>query len=547
MRLASLWAPRRPPTPKIGNVMWGIYYVLVVFGVAIVIGAVSFVWDKRAEVRRDLAEKAHSLSIQLDSDLRRIAQNLQTMSLSSEFQSGNLGAIERYAMQALPHLGGNNIALFDLSGSQVLNTIPGDLPVYKSTLFTLAMERFASKPAPLFGPLTWGPKNHSWVLAVAVPWYKAGKLNGVIALVMLPEQVNSILKQYELPPGAASIAVDWQGTVIGRSTERRGSFIGDRLEQFMRDIGASRAGFWEGNSLAGIPAITAYERSELTRYIVRVGMFQSEFYAPMYWAIATAALLVFILIVVGWYEHRLISQMETGFARLAAQVQAFERDHAVEPQGTGFVELDDAERAIATTMARALKYIHEVNHRSRNVLTKAQAVIRLARRGEKDPTKALNRVEAGITFLARVTDLLLKHDMRGADIQEIVDVQAVSLHGQRVRTTGGRIPFMSSDVESLSMIIHELTTNALKYGALNSDQAPHGTIDVSWHMAQARCTIVWRELGVNVIPSEREGEGTKLIDHVTESELKGTVVRHFEPDGIHVVLEFPYVKPKDLP
>lgn len=92
-------------------------------------------------------------------------------------------------------------------------------------------------------------------------------------------------------------------------------------------------------------------------------------------------------------------------------------------------------------------------------------------------------------------------------------------------------------VRPLSMVLHELGTNALKYGALS---APSGQLQVGWHRKQDRLVIEWRETGGPVVPPDHvEGFGTSLIRSLVEGALAGTITTRFEPGGLVAEIAIP--------
>jgi two-component system CheB/CheR fusion protein len=98
----------------------------------------------------------------------------------------------------------------------------------------------------------------------------------------------------------------------------------------------------------------------------------------------------------------------------------------------------------------------------------------------------------------------------------------------------------SKTAVSLGMVLHELATNAIKYGALSQ---PGGRVDVSWHVADAdpsQLIFEWREKGgPRVSPPQRKGFGTELLERTMAFELKGKTTMTFNGAGFHCTIVIP--------
>jgi two-component sensor histidine kinase len=127
----------------------------------------------------------------------------------------------------------------------------------------------------------------------------------------------------------------------------------------------------------------------------------------------------------------------------------------------------------------------------------------------------------------------------GADLREFV-ARAVEMHGDgpaRVRIVGPAVQLSSKMTISLSMAIHELTTNAMKYGALSNER---GAVEVVPSDAGPRLKLQWREVaGPRVITPEKKGFGSRLIERGLAAELGGEATIIFEPAGVICLIEAP--------
>jgi PAS domain S-box-containing protein len=177
----------------------------------------------------------------------------------------------------------------------------------------------------------------------------------------------------------------------------------------------------------------------------------------------------------------------------------------------------------------------ELAHRIKNSMAVIQSI---ARQTLRDAPRTFAEAFMGrIQALAAANDILLKTGWLSADLNDLARQQLAVVQG-RVRLAGPDITLPPILATSLGLVLHELLTNAVKYGALS---APHGHVDLSWEIegseSQARVLLNWKERGgPPVTPPDREGFGSTLI----ERSLPGaTVERRFEPEGLVCTIDLP--------
>ncbi|MDP3491996.1 MAG: HWE histidine kinase domain-containing protein [Hyphomonadaceae bacterium] len=184
--------------------------------------------------------------------------------------------------------------------------------------------------------------------------------------------------------------------------------------------------------------------------------------------------------------------------------------------------------------------VNELNHRVKNTLAMIQAVAAQTFRNAGDLPQAQAVFSARIMALARANDLLTGENWEGASLSDIVaGVSVVHAGNQPDRFTakGPVVRLSPKAALSLSMAMHELATNAVKYGALSNDA---GRVDVSWSVKDGRMRIEWRESGgPSVAPPERRGFGSRLVERGLAGEMGGTAQIAFEPTGVVCVIEAP--------
>jgi two-component sensor histidine kinase len=177
----------------------------------------------------------------------------------------------------------------------------------------------------------------------------------------------------------------------------------------------------------------------------------------------------------------------------------------------------------------------ELAHRIKNILASVQAIVRQTLRDQKDIRDDLvDRIIA----LGETNDLLIKSHWRTASLREILVREFAPYDLYRFDLDGPDIECPSSIAVLLALVVHEMTTNASKYGALSNTT---GHISLTWRTRNNRFELEWQELG-GPKPNEpsRYGFGTKLLQ-TGLSQFNGSAKIFFEPSGVRIALglDFP--------
>ena len=173
----------------------------------------------------------------------------------------------------------------------------------------------------------------------------------------------------------------------------------------------------------------------------------------------------------------------------------------------------------------------EVNHRSKNLLMKIQAI---ARRTEGASQDFLQKFDDRLSSLVINQDILVRQEWREVPLQELISLQLRFMEDvqDQIALSGDAVSLNPRASETVSMAVHELATNSLKYGALS---VPEGRVALTWNVdpETRKFTISWRETGgPAVIAPDRTGFGTTLIRDVPQRSLDAEVTFDFLPEGV---------------
>ncbi|NHO31421.1 HWE histidine kinase domain-containing protein [Acetobacter fallax] len=196
------------------------------------------------------------------------------------------------------------------------------------------------------------------------------------------------------------------------------------------------------------------------------------------------------------------------------------------------------ERIQAESTQRMLN--DELNHRVKNLLAVVQSLVSRVPAVQDSATDYRNTLQGRIRALANAHDLAVGAEA-GTSLHDLLTTDLAPYNSSKgqITLTGPHIRLTERAVTFLALLFHELTTNAVKYGALS---VPSGQLAVTWEHAglAGTCTIHWQERnGPVVSPPERSGFGSLLIERAIRHDLKGTATRSFNPDGVTVVVCLP--------
>jgi two-component sensor histidine kinase/integral membrane sensor domain MASE1 len=185
--------------------------------------------------------------------------------------------------------------------------------------------------------------------------------------------------------------------------------------------------------------------------------------------------------------------------------------------------------------------IAELDHRVKNVLARVAAVVMHTSRNYGTMEEFIKSVEGRIQSMAAAHTLLSQSRWRGVTLIDLLRRQlAPYTNDANISFDGPDVTLTSGETQALAMVIHELVTNAVKYGALSS---PDGSVPIRWNCTGgdlAVLRIVWREVrGPPVVESVQSGYGSNLIRDLIPYELGGAVELTFPRDGVCCKIEIP--------
>ena len=212
--------------------------------------------------------------------------------------------------------------------------------------------------------------------------------------------------------------------------------------------------------------------------------------------------------------------------------------------GMGVVFRDITDRKSAEEQRDLL--VKELEHRVKNTLSLVQSIAAQTFRNSGVDASVQRAFEARLITLSNVHGVLTQRGWDSADLHDVVS-SALRPHAavdrERFTVAGPALRLGPKSAVALSMAVHELCTNAIKYGALSADS---GHVDIDWSDADGRLRWRWRERGGPpvAIPT-RTGFGSRMIERALAMQLSGTVTLDYQATGLVCTIDAPMAAIRD--
>lgn len=193
---------------------------------------------------------------------------------------------------------------------------------------------------------------------------------------------------------------------------------------------------------------------------------------------------------------------------------------------------------------RQILLAEEVDHRARNVVAVVQSIMRLTRADTIDGY--IGALDGRIGALSNAHRLLASSRWEGADLNRLVDEEFAPYRAggkERVSVRGPVVMLPPATAQTIALALHELATNAAKYGALSREA---GHVDLTWRLSDGRLELFWKESnGPQIVPPSRRGYGSRAIVAGIERQLGGIVKFDWQTNGLSCTLSVPHDPSKE--
>ncbi|WP_063691403.1 sensor histidine kinase [Bradyrhizobium stylosanthis] len=470
---------------------------MIVFAVGI---AFYHYKQDRSDATRRVLENVRSMRLVLDSEVQRMTGSLQVLALTNSLRNDDFVNFRRIALGFLDQYGkGGLLLISDRKGRLLFSSTTEDTASLPSRSNLEMVERVFAKRVPQYSDLFTGAINGRQVLTVEVPVFRNGEV--IYALCFSPPiGIFQELIEKQRPDRHWTVSLlDTTGTVFARVPNPNETFGKRASPSLYAEMFRAPEATLSSVSLDGVPLASAYTRSQLTGWTVAAGVPESSLIAPLWRNIAITSLIGGILLLIGL----------TFAVRMATTIARGEMLHDL--------------------------LIEELNHRVKNTLALMQAIaVQTFRSASRDER---TKFEGRLGALAEAHNLLSQEKWAGSELRDVIAraLQPFLLtNPDRIRMAGPAVPLSPRLAVVLSMIVHEIATNAAKYGALSNET---GRVTLDWEVVtetpKPRLRLIWTEMGGPPVTAPvQRGFGSRLIERSARDQLGGEATVDFLPRGV---------------
>jgi len=538
--------------------------LLLIYGAGLVVPALSAMAVLVGLDARRQSEQFERRAEQVAADLTEdIDRQLQLMTATSTILAGSLHianddlrSLHESASRTLRPLG-LDLVYRDLTGQQLMNTrVPWGSALPRSDV-TESDQAVRETMKPHYSDLIMGAVAGRPIVTSTVPVVFGGALRGFLHISIDPEWLLAVMEGQQLPPEWNTDVTDRKGAVIARLRAHDTS-VGTTLPEDLRRLSISRRDAFRTTNIEGVETVRAARLSPLTGWLISANVPAAVARSAMIanlWSIAGIALTVGLLTLgLAFTMARLIARPIQWIAAAAGQLEqeatppllsspVREANEVAAALRAAAERLQQRTRALRETVDRNAVLLRELAHRSKNLLTVVDAIARRTL-GTGSPAEAADRLSVRLAALARLQDLVVSGARGGVQLRELVASQLAPFaeEGPRLEIDGDPLRLRPGAANTIGLALHELATNATKYGALSS---PEGRVSISWRLDPGeddtqRFHLAWRERGGPAVNApQQRGFGSSVVIDMTGATLKGLARLDFPADGASWELNAP--------
>lgn len=356
--------------------------------------AIYYVYqDQRSKVEESMRATTRALSLAVDRDLLRRDAIISTLAISPSLERNDLEAFYKHARR-ITQTWENSIILFDLDGQQLINTrrpFGADLP--HSINAEINATDF-NKPLLVSG-LYVAPVGKEYSFAVRRPVFRDGQVAYFIAMGSFASQMDTVLKEQQLPQSWLGVIMDSKAQVVTRSS-RPQDFVGRQASGPLMDrLMVDSEGFLDSVSLEGMPMRSFFSKAPLSEWSVVIGLPRAEIqrtaiHASIAVIVGSLILLGCAILLAFWMGRRIAQPLRL----LDQTAQALGRGEAIKPIATGMIETDRTASVLAKASEEIQSANAKMNQRVDEAVAQAERSQKALLQGQK--LESLGRLTGGI-------------------------------------------------------------------------------------------------------------------------------------------------------
>ncbi|WP_439629935.1 sensor histidine kinase [Shinella sp.] len=487
----------------------------------------------------------------VEREISGMFSTLNFLSTSDSLEKGDYASLHGQATKALE---GTDIyfLVIDQTMRQLLNTRVPYGTVLNTTSEPVSAGLALARGERIVSDLFFGRTAQQWVFNVYQPMRLANGQHVLLTLTKNAESLRRAVNPDILSPGWNAAVLDSEGTVIVSTDDKQKTGTPFFLRvvpslrlgvSTMRQGGTEYQVVTEFSSLAGWRMIAWAKSSDV----------QGPAVSSFLWLTIGGAVFAALAAASAVGIARVLSRDVRLLAHDARRLGHGER---VAPRPYAISELETVSRALAEAADARVKsenevrfLMREVAHRSKNQLTVIQAMLNQSAAGADNAADFADTFRKRVAGLARSTDLMIANATQGVNLAELAKNQLKPFTPDdttRVRIAGPAVLLDPQASQTLGMALHELSTNATKYGALANET---GVVSLSWVTSGDDLNLVWREsratIDKDAIAASRKGFGSVVLERMLGMALDAKLDFIVHDDGIEWRVTIPLARLRD--
>ena len=497
--------------------------------------------ERYRSIEAEVQAASWELVSELDGEIDRTVLLLETLSgtLGPEM---DLARLHRHATETLVPRGAR-VVVHDASGWPILDTaVPFGIPLSERAN-PERVEAVVEKNGPVVSDLLQNAvaSQPGWI--VSVPIRRQEKVTAVISIIRALDALDAAFRNQRRPAEWQWSIVDRQKLILARSA---GDYpkIGSQLpDEFAQASEAAQGVDWVAG-FNGIPVVRGVTRSPMSGWLATISVPTAVVEAPLrhawlLFAIGSLILLTLALtlgISIARRLHTSVDDLVDAATRLGHGYTLPERALSTREFQQIYAALSAAALERQTSESRRQLLLRELQHRTNNLLAVISSIARRTLFEGRTIRDARETLMGRLQALANASDTLTAAHWQGADIGLVVQNEMRAFAG-RYEASGPPLMLAPQAVQNMSLVIHELATNASKYGALSQTG---GQVDITWRIEEhaenddrvPHLSFQWVERGgPPAVAPQRRGFGYSLLETVmTDINRKPEI--EFKPDGL---------------
>jgi two-component sensor histidine kinase len=509
----------------------------------------AYLRQEGQRIDRLAEQQVQSVAAQIDNRLAAVQATLNVLANNPMLLDGDMDQFRsRLEQTNLPP--DIWFTVRDKTGQQLLNT---------RTPRGTALPAFAGRGDPVIftegqpytSNLIWAPVTSQWAVTVSVP-VRVPAVTGDVRFALTAGLPATYFRKIleAVPQGWIAAINDDDGKILARSMAHDqwvGKLMAPKGWEITKDVPPGQGGLWQDvYTLEGTQVVGAYHRMESTGWLIGVSALPEIYEAPRRNIIGVGLALLAMSLLLSVSLALLLGQrIANAINALQAKAAAMREMRVIDFPRTSLNEVNtvaqimrDTAQILRKRQEQQTTLIQELNHRVKNTLATVQAISRMTIRNSPDIAVFEHTFSARLLALSATHDLLTASAWSGVELRDLLTKELEPFRvGSRLSISGPAVALTSKVAIGLGMAIHEMATNASKYGALRSEG---GSIKVGWSVAGGTLRLDWRERCQDrIIPPTRKGFGSRLINQTIVGELQGTVDMTYNEDGLQAVFTIP--------